>query len=240
VAAPTVPPAPHRLATTASRSVTPVLPAEQRWQKVESKRSRRQRLKAARPRRPGPVDLAGRCFNCFSPSHRAAQCQQRTRCFKCHVLGHRSFECRELLGGDVGSFKSSKLRNQSTSAGRRPALPVKVWRPKVVAPAAPVFIAGFTSRPRPSSSVEEATTAGDVELGAKAEPSQEGLRSRCRRRPPKKQAPSPALEDPPPDSSSPMPGAAIVHDQSLPRPSNQSSLPCVLDWTNRITLAEED
>jgi hypothetical protein len=169
VAAPAVPPAPHRLATTASRSVTPVLPAEQRWQKVESKRSRRQRLKAVRPRRPRLVDRAGRCFNCFSPSHWPAQCRQRTRCFKCHVLGHRSFECQELLGGGVGSFKSSKLRNQSTHVGCRPALPVMVWRPKVVAPVAPVFMADFTSRPRPSSSVEEATTTRDVELGAGAE-----------------------------------------------------------------------
>jgi hypothetical protein len=121
--------------------------------------------------------LATQCFNCFLPSHHAAQCQQRTRCFKCHVLGHRSFECRELLGGGVGSFKSSILRNQSTIVGHRPALPVKVWRPKVVAPAAPVFTMDFTSCSRPSSSVEEATVAEDVELGAGAKLGQEGLRS---------------------------------------------------------------
>jgi hypothetical protein len=32
--------------------------------------------------------------------------------------------------------------------------------------------------------------------------------------------------------------AAVVRDQS--RPSNQNSLPCVLDWMNRMTSVEED
>jgi hypothetical protein len=46
------------------------------WQKVESRRSRRKWLKPVRSRRPVPADLAGRCFNCFSTTHFAAQCQQ--------------------------------------------------------------------------------------------------------------------------------------------------------------------
>ena len=64
------------------------------WQVFESRSARRRRQCAAcPPRRPVPADLLGRCFNCFSSAHAAAQCRQRTRCFRCKSLGHRSYEC---------------------------------------------------------------------------------------------------------------------------------------------------
>jgi len=64
------------------------------WQQVESRRSRKARLLAERgPRRRVHADLRGRCFNCFSPDHRAAACNNRTRCFKCRRLGHRALWC---------------------------------------------------------------------------------------------------------------------------------------------------
>lgn len=78
-----------------------------RWEKPEH-----------RPRRPVPVDLWGRCFNCFSPSHRAASCRSRTRCFSCRNLGHRSSDCRRQL-------------ELSRSEASRPRLQHLVWRPKV-------------------------------------------------------------------------------------------------------------
>jgi hypothetical protein len=68
------------------------------WQLVESKQSKRHRLKMERQhqRRPVPEDLAGRCFNCLSQDHFAFQCTQKTRCFRCREQGHRSFECSLL------------------------------------------------------------------------------------------------------------------------------------------------
>jgi hypothetical protein len=43
--------------------------------------------------RPVPVDLRGRCFNCFSSEHRAAECRNRVRCFFCRLPGHRVGVC---------------------------------------------------------------------------------------------------------------------------------------------------
>ncbi|CAO2148695.1 unnamed protein product [Urochloa humidicola] len=64
------------------------------WEQVESRSNRRARVELSRrPRRPVPADLRGRCFNCFSGNHRAAQCKSQTRCFKCRALGHRSLVC---------------------------------------------------------------------------------------------------------------------------------------------------
>jgi len=86
------------------------------WETVESRSQRRERSR--RPRRPVPVDLRGRCFNCFSDTHRAAQCRSRPRCFRCRSLGHRSAGCpTRVSGAPVG--------------GRRPAAPinrVSVWK----------------------------------------------------------------------------------------------------------------
>lgn len=58
------------------------------WQVVGRRRARR-----TVPRLSPPVDLRGRCFNCFSPSHFAAACRRPTRCFGCRGLGHRALEC---------------------------------------------------------------------------------------------------------------------------------------------------
>jgi hypothetical protein len=88
------------------------------WQQYESRRARVQRLKELRgPRRPVPEGLRGRCFNCFSPSHRAADCRKGPRCFKCLALGHRAFSCAGR--GQV-----------SSPAGPRRLV---VWRPKLSA-----------------------------------------------------------------------------------------------------------
>ncbi|KAL6601754.1 hypothetical protein ACP70R_044974 [Stipagrostis hirtigluma subsp. patula] len=72
----------------------PAAPDAQGWQKVEGRRARKARLRELRgPHRPVPVDLQGRCFNCFSWKHRAADCRRGPRCFRCQELGHRSFDC---------------------------------------------------------------------------------------------------------------------------------------------------
>jgi hypothetical protein len=47
----------------------------------------------SQPPRPVPVDLRGRCFNCFSPSHRAAECGSLVRCFHGRLPGHRVRAC---------------------------------------------------------------------------------------------------------------------------------------------------
>jgi hypothetical protein len=63
------------------------------WQTVESRRSKRLRLKADRFQRPLPNIFSGRCFNCLSPSHLVRDCRSKTRCFKCCGLGHRASLC---------------------------------------------------------------------------------------------------------------------------------------------------
>jgi hypothetical protein len=64
------------------------------WVTVQSRRGRRLACCPPRPEpRPVPVDLRGRCFNCFSADHRAARCSNRVRCFFCRRPGHRVSEC---------------------------------------------------------------------------------------------------------------------------------------------------
>ncbi|TKW38529.1 hypothetical protein SEVIR_1G121200v4 [Setaria viridis] len=70
-------------------------PDAEDWWTTESRRTRRTHLRVAQPpRRPVPVDLRGRCFNCFSSEHRAAGCRLAPYCFHCWAIGHRSYVCR--------------------------------------------------------------------------------------------------------------------------------------------------
>jgi hypothetical protein len=141
------------------------------WQKVESRRSRRRWLKPVRSRRPVPADLAGRCFNCFSTTHFAAQCQQRTRCFRCRALSHRLAVCPKASAGDV------------LTAGRRSAWPTKRWRPKEPGMAAPgPLLALAEALPRRPTPIP-ATATGAVALNPIAVLGQGAASERRRRRP---------------------------------------------------------
>ena len=64
------------------------------WETVQSRRDRRLARRPPLPEpRPVPVDLRGRCFNCFFADHRAVRCSNRVRCFFCRRPGHRVSEC---------------------------------------------------------------------------------------------------------------------------------------------------
>lgn len=67
------------------------------WVTVEGRQARRRRLRHLKPPplspRVVPSDLRGKCFNCFSPSHRAAVCRRQVRCFCCRLPGHRAYVC---------------------------------------------------------------------------------------------------------------------------------------------------
>jgi hypothetical protein len=82
------------------------------WIRVEGRRTRRATAGTSKPLpRPVPVDLRGKCFNCFSPSHRAAACQSLVRCFSCRQPGHRALSC------------------PSRRSPLSPSRPARVWRP---------------------------------------------------------------------------------------------------------------
>jgi hypothetical protein len=80
------------------------------------------------------------------------------------------------------------------------------------------IMATYVSRPRPSSFVREATTAGGAETAIGTDPGQDGVRSRCRCRPRKRHASNRERQeqDRPSDSGSPVPGADIDQDSLLP------------------------
>ena len=81
------------------------------WVTSENRRARRERRRRRLlPRRPISEDRRGRCSNCLSTAHKAANCQSRPRCFVCRGLGHLS-----------GAYPSRPL-----DACRQ-----LVWRPKV-------------------------------------------------------------------------------------------------------------
>jgi hypothetical protein len=42
------------------------------------------------------VDHQGKCFNCISPAHRAAECRSHPHCFWCQEIGHYSYKCVSL------------------------------------------------------------------------------------------------------------------------------------------------
>ncbi|CAN6360594.1 unnamed protein product [Urochloa humidicola] len=83
---------------------------------VQSRRERKERQRLElRPRRTIPVDLRGKCFNCFSEDHRAMNCKSKPHCFHCRGVGHRIANCRGF---------STDLRHATS----RPMQ--LVWRPK--------------------------------------------------------------------------------------------------------------
>lgn len=62
--------------------------------KVEGRCARHLARRPSNPTlRPVYVDLCGRCFNCFSPDHRVAECRSCVRCFLCRLPGHRVYMC---------------------------------------------------------------------------------------------------------------------------------------------------
>jgi hypothetical protein len=94
----------------------------QGWQRVQSRRARKSlRRQLHGPRRPVPVDLWGKCFNCFSPAHRAVMCRSRPRCFWCQERGHFSSKCTarprrsSLLWRPVSSNKPPRAPRQYLS-----------------------------------------------------------------------------------------------------------------------------
>jgi hypothetical protein len=163
----TVPPAPRSQTTVLFWKASPVV--EQGWKKLESRKSRRKRLKAATPpHRRVTADLVDRCFNCFSPSHLASQCRQKTRCFHCCGLGHRSSTCLYLRCGELMHDKMLKPKPRAM-VWKRKVMPVasatvspplllrgRVWMPKV----APEVASLAFQSPPPSS-------GGAVAVGSK-------------------------------------------------------------------------
>jgi len=131
-----------------------------------SRRLRRALRRAERrPPRPVPADLRGRCFNCFSPGHRAAACKTGTRCFHCREVGHRSYTC------------PSRCPSKASSATRR----LMWWPVSGHVPAAAAMVAHA-----PGGSSE-----APVEHGAGDPPARRRHRVRKRRcnRPPSPSAP---------------------------------------------------
>ncbi|KAG2631088.1 hypothetical protein PVAP13_3KG572150 [Panicum virgatum] len=113
-------------------------PDEAGWCTAVSRHTRKElRRLECRPRRPVPVDLHGRCFNCFSSRHRAAACRSSTRCFRCREAGHRSYDC--------------PARRTPPAARSRPVL---AWRPVVA-----------TSAMRPSDGTSSVPAAGGAGSG---------------------------------------------------------------------------
>jgi hypothetical protein len=136
----------------------PPLDVEEGWQIVESIRTRRNRLyPTLRHRRQLPDDLKGKCFNCFSSSHRVASCRQSVHCFRCLAAGHCAAVC----------------------SGRPVPMRRMEWRP-VSCTSAPSTAAGLIGSPSPVVGVcaEEAMLGG----GAGTEVGRSRRRGQVRRR----------------------------------------------------------
>lgn len=68
------------------------------WSSVLGRRERKEQRQQARPtQRPVPVNLRGKCFNCFSSHHRAVGCRASSPCFHCLASRHRSYWCPAKL-----------------------------------------------------------------------------------------------------------------------------------------------
>ncbi|KAK3120200.1 hypothetical protein QOZ80_9AG0683540 [Eleusine coracana subsp. coracana] len=209
------------------RSVVQVPPPGKRgpdadgWVRVESRSSRRQKADLARrPRRPVLVDLRGRCFNCFSGSHRAAQCKSRPRCFKCRELGHHSAACPQRGGGVLKR--------------------VSVWRR--ITPAA---MLGDALDPPPVTEypldVAMATVASDVcrtDEGGAVPP--RPVRRGCRRRRPRRRRHQGEDKQTHPDRALEGNGRdAAAAPPFTDAPPTQGP-PCVINWSDRLARAEAD
>jgi hypothetical protein len=68
-----------------------------------------------------PADLRGKCFNCFSTAHRAAECRSRSRCFVCRELGHRSYNCSgQGAIANQAALKSTRVWRRVSSIEHAP------------------------------------------------------------------------------------------------------------------------
>jgi hypothetical protein len=188
---------------------------------VESRRSRRRCLQQARPHlwRGVPLDLRGKCFNCFSVLHRAAECRRLTRCFRCLEPGHRSSGCpRRLATSNPRSSRCPSRRPGPVPSGRPPA-----------AASHPPAAAG-----RPASA--------SMSAGPSAPPGR-----RPRRRPRHLAAPgapaSPSSSDGVSDDGPPEHDPTAIHVGERPptRPIGSRPKPfCVLRRSEAIDLAEAE
>ena len=259
-ASPTVPTAPPPATSWAPRivllrrdqprrggAVSPARPDPEGWQRALSRGARRRRRRAARhPRRAVPADLVGRCFNCFSSSHTAGLCRQKTRCFRCRSQGHRSYVCplhrpapaRASVWRRVSPSSCAVPLQRSPPAGvvdgapRRAPARVSVWRR--VSPATDTASAAPTRRP-PLTGVAggAGTVQGPMEVHGQSHGAGAGQQRR-RRRPRREQrqvqeAGSSAV-------AAPLPGL-ISSDTSQ---EDSRHPPCIIDWSDQVTRAEEE
>ncbi|CAO2163824.1 unnamed protein product [Urochloa humidicola] len=203
------------------------------WEQVESRYKRKERAAGLRrPRRPVPVDLRGRCFNCFSGEHRAAQCKSQTRCFRCRTLGHRSLVCPRRAApapeGDRGSVVLPKR--------------VKVWR-RITPAMEPMP----TDSPQATATPAESPALGvasDVpradESGALPPDSERGGRRRRRPRYRRCRAPQgevDAVADTVSGNGRDTSPAPPARDDGV---SPARGPPCVIDWSTHLARAEAD
>jgi hypothetical protein len=99
------------------------------WIRVEGRRARRGAAVISKPpSRPVPVDLRGKCFNCFSSSHHVAACWSLVRCFSCRGSGHRVLSCpsrrSSLCPPRLARVWCPVVRGGASLPGR-----AQVWRP---------------------------------------------------------------------------------------------------------------
>jgi len=216
-------------------------PDAEGWLEAESRHSRKARQRAERgPRRRVPSDLRGRCFNCFSPGHRAAACYSRTRCFTCHRLGHRALRC-----------PNSSMAVRPTAAYRllaadRPR--VAVWRRRDAGPdpAAAGGSDGVDGVPASTSPPASGALASDPPLvaacttGADGAHGTEGRRRRRRVRRRRAARRNESVSPPPENSGLPPPAvpasgaAGDIGAGAATRPRR------IIDRSERIARAEED
>ncbi|TVU25176.1 hypothetical protein EJB05_27661, partial [Eragrostis curvula] len=194
-------------------------PDAEGWTKVESRSTRRSRACHVRGlRRPVPADLRGKCFNCFSPNHRAFFCRSSPRCFCCQAVGHRSYVCPARGNGKADAAGQGPQ-------GRR----ISVWR-------------RITPAPSQEETVREApvdAAEGAVALAGAAEDAPGERRGRRRRRPRHRRRSGQGESTGPPGGPGGNGGAAspepqVRDDGAPPAPAP----PCVIDWSERIDSAE--